>query len=133
MKKTVVVLLLIILSVCGCKKTETDTDERYEVEFTVVARRDIPTELMSLIDEKKTEAFQICTMAEGYTYLAVGYGTMPTGGYGIRIEDIYETDKNLVLETVLMEPSATETVNKLATYPYIVIKIQYTEKNVIFK
>lgn len=133
MKKTVIVLLLIIMTVCGCNKKDNDTDERCEVEFTVVAKRDIPTELMGHIDEKKTEEFQICTMMEGYTYLAVGYGTMPTGGYCIRIEDIYETDKNLVLETALVEPSDSETVNKLETYPYIVIKIKYTDKNVIFK
>lgn len=133
MKKTICILILLTMCLTGCSEKKSAGNDRQNVDFTVVTKSEIPSEIMTLIDEKKSESFQISSVIEGYTYLAVGYGVMPTGGYSIKVDELYMEEDKVVIKTSLMEPSGQETVNRLQTYPYIVVKIQYTDKNIIFK
>ncbi len=133
MKRIIVALLIAVcVSVTGCGGGKSSEETRSAVDFTVVDRDDIPEELMTIIENQKKSEFQISSAVEGYTYIIVGYGEQPTGGYSIRVDEVSETDTYVDVKTTLMGPSAGEAVNKLATYPYIVIKIEYTDKNVVF-
>ena len=43
-------------------------------------------------------------------YVAIGYGEQPTGGFGIRVLTVRETEESILIETELVAPEAGEVV-----------------------
>lgn len=127
---TAVLCALAALYGCGA---ETDQETKKDVEFTVVEEDSIPAEFLSLIEAQKMEPFFLSYSVDGYLYIAKGYGIQPTGGYSVRVDEVYETDTNLVTSMTLIGPEAGEAVNKMPTYPYAVIKVEAVDKNIIFQ
>lgn len=133
MKKYLFFIIIFAMLLGGCKSLNITDDNKKTLDFTVVERDGIPAELFSVIEERKSEAFTMSYSIDGYLYIAVGYGEKSTGGYSIRVDDVYETDSNLGIHTTLIGPAAGEAVNKMATYPYVVVKLEYIDKNIIFE
>lgn len=134
MKRTLFLVgVFLALVLAGCSFKESSDKNKAEIDFTVVAKDGVPDELAKVIDSKKSGAFSMSCTIEGYTYIAVGYGEQATGGYSIRVDEMYETDSSVGIRTTLIGPSAGEAVNKMKTYPYIVVKIECTDKNVNFE
>ncbi len=135
MKKKSILVLMIALGMllCGCTVKKGGGSDKQAVDFTVMEKEGIPQELATMIADKQTEAFTLSYSMEDYTYLAMGYGQQATGGYSIRVDEVYETDMTVGMHTTLIGPSAGEAVNKMASYPYIVVKIEHTDKNVVFE
>ena len=67
-----------------------------------------------------------------YTYLVAGYGTQPTSGYSISVDDVYLGENAIYVNVNLLGPEKDEQVTETATTPYIVIKIEKREESVIF-
>lgn len=122
------VCLLAMLFVCGC--ADSSEEQGQPVEFTVVAEEDLPAELKTIIDQKKTGEFRLTYIDGAYLYIAVGYGKQPTGGYSIQIPGVYLTDTNIVFESRLLGPKEEAPAN--ISYPYAVIKMEKREEPVIF-
>lgn len=134
MKRTLFLVgVFLVLVLVGCSSKSSSGENKTEIDFTVVDRENMPDELGAVIDGKKAEEFSMSCTIDGYTYIAVGYGEQPTGGYSIRVDEMYETDSSIGIHTTLLGPSAGEAVNKLASYPFIVVKIECTDKNVVFE
>ena len=134
MKK--VYLLILLMSICflyGCSIKKTSSEKINDIEYTIVEDEDVPEELMTLINEKKEEVFNLTYNDKEYLYMVKGYGPQPTTGYGITLEDIYETDNSICITTTLKGPLKTEKVNNIISYPYIVIKVENIDKTVLFK
>ncbi|MDD5686859.1 MAG: protease complex subunit PrcB family protein [Elusimicrobia bacterium] len=55
--------------------------------------------------------------------IAVFMGEQKTGGYGIQISEIEETDSNIYIETVETVPSPNTTVTQQLTQPYHIVVI----------
>lgn len=70
---------------------------------------------------------------ETYLYVVRGYGTQQTTGYSIEVNACYETVDTVVIRTTLQGPEKKEKIHKKRTYPYIVIKMPYTEKQIIYE
>ena len=70
---------------------------------------------------------------EAYLYVVRGYGTQQTTGYSIEVNACYETVDTVVIRTTLLGPEKKEKIHKKKTYPYIVIKMPYTEKQIIYE
>ena len=70
---------------------------------------------------------------ERYLYVVRGYGTQQTTGYSIEVNACYETENTVVISTTLQGPEKKEKIHKKKTYPYIVIKMPYTEKQIIYE
>ena len=124
-------VLILVMGMClaGCKEEEKIRD----LDFTVVSSDCIPKELLSEIDSKKQEEFRLTFRDKDYLYLCMGYGEKETGGYSICVEDLYLTDSSIVFDTTLLGPKHTkENKRKEASYPYIVIKMEYIDATVIF-
>lgn len=69
---------------------------------------------------------------ETYLYVVRGYGTQQTTGYSIEVNACYETVDTVVIRTTLQGPEKRKNTQE-KTYPYIVIKIPYTEKQIIYE
>ncbi|MDD2970838.1 MAG: protease complex subunit PrcB family protein [Lachnospiraceae bacterium] len=129
-----VVLLLGIGMMCvGCGKTAEPEDKGKELEYTVVADKEVPEELKSKLEERKMEPFKVTFADRGYIYICVGYGEQKTGGYSIGVKELYEADNAIYVDTILTGPTTEEAKNSGKSYPYIVIKTEYQEKAVVFE
>ena len=133
MKKIIFFLMIAAILLSGCTGKRMKTDNRQSLEFTVVDREQMPPELLSIITERKSDEFSMTYSLDGYLYIAVGYGVRETGGYSVSVNELCETDTSIIINTTLIGPKSGEPVNKMATYPYVVVKLEYKDKNVIFE
>ena len=125
MAALLMITVLVTLFGCGIEKTDGNRLQDLEDE--------IPKELAEKIEEKKSADFKLTYENDKYLYIVRGYGEQETGGYSIQILDLYLTQNAVVLHTNLKGPSKDEVKNAAPSYPYIVIRIEHTDKNVIFQ
>ncbi len=123
--------ICIVIGACSIKKT--DEKKLKDVDYTVVENEDIPKELKKLIENKQEEKFTMTYDNKEYLYIVAGFGAQPTSGYSVTVSEIYETKNSICFAPGLKGPDKTEEVNSIITYPYIVVKIEYTDKTVLFK
>lgn len=124
-------LLMGVLS--GCSMMREDTKKVKDVDFTVVEEEEVPEELKTKINEQKDDVFRLTYEDSGYLYLAVGYGSQPTGGYSVTVNELYETNNTIQMKTGLLGPSKTEEVTQNVTYPYVVVKMESIDKKTVFQ
>lgn len=133
-KKCVVQIMcfsFILLAACG---VETASDKKVKnIDFTVVNEEDIPETLMNAIEEKKSAPFKLSYCDDKEQYLVVGYGEQKSGGYSILVDGLYTTENTIVFATTLKGPEANEGVTEAVSYPYIVVKMEYIEYEVVFE
>ena len=132
MKKFFVMLAFVLL-LCGCSVQKDDMEKLRDIEFTVVDEMKIPVELKQYIEDEKEEPFEIVYGDEGYLYLAKGYGTKETSGYSIEVKECFETSNIIYMETNLLGPQKKEEIQEEESFPYIVLKIEYSDKSVVFE
>ncbi|MDD4112784.1 MAG: protease complex subunit PrcB family protein [Herbinix sp.] len=135
-QKTIITLLLIITTVfglTGCKKDESEIKKLRDLEFTVVEDVEIPGELKEIIDEKKEKPFRMHYSNKDSLYIVVGYGQQNSGGYSISVEDLFLTDNAIYFDTNLIGPSQNDLVTQGVTYPYIVVKLEFIDKKIVFE
>lgn len=134
-KRTVGIILVccfVIQMLVGCEKKEVSSERGKEWDYTVVAVRDCPEDFMKELEEKKINAFQMTYMDGEYLYAAMGYGEQPTGGFSIAVHGLYEVGEKLCMETELRGPGKDEVVKEKASYPFVIIKTEKTDKEVVF-
>lgn len=134
--KSIITLLLIIitaLGLLGCKKDESEIKKIKDLEFTVVEDADLPGELKEIIDEKKEKPFRLHYSNNDSLYIVVGYGKQNSGGYSISVEELFLTDNAIYFDTNLIGPSQDDLVTQGVTYPYIVVKLEYIDKKIVFE
>ncbi len=135
-QKTIITLLLIIVTIfglSGCKKDESEIKKLKDLEFTVVEDADLPGELKEIIDEKKENPFRMHYSNKESLYIVVGYGKQNSGGYSISVEELFLTDNAIYFDTNLIGPSQDDLVTQGVTYPYIVVKLEFIDKKIVFE
>lgn len=120
------------LVACGGPEQKKKSSRGEDLEYTVVPTADIPADFAKEIEEKKINAFQMTYDDGAYLYAAVGYGEQASGGFSIQVLGLYENGENLCLETSLTGPEEDEVVSDKASFPYIVLKMKRTEKEMEF-
>ena len=111
--------LLLSLEAGGCVRQEKKNSEQHELEIKVVTEEAIPEELMSLIEKNKKTPFRLTFADQGKLYLA---------------EDrLCETQETVYIHTGLLGPEKGEEKKEIATYPYVVVELEETEKNIRFE
>lgn len=135
MKKIIsLILLTAIFSLAGCSgEKEKPADKINDVDFTVVEDIDLPEEVKALIEERKANPFQVAFVTGENTYIAVGYGEQPTGGFSITVNEVYMAEDGLHVSTTLVGPAEDASVSTSFTYPYIVLKTEVVDGEVIFE
>lgn len=130
-------VMMLLLSGCALKQ-KTGNEKIKDIAFTVLGEDNIPEELKQVIEEKKEDEFKLTYQDNDFLYICVGYGKQDTGGYSITVNDLYLTANSVYLDTNLIGPepenkelySAQE--KESASYPYVVLKIEYLDKPVVF-
>lgn len=128
-----ITLMISCVFLTACKSSQADMKKVKDLDFTVVEDADVPEELMTIINEKKAQPFKLTYSNKEYKYIVVGYGEQKTGGYSITVDDLYLTNEGIYINTNLIGPSKQEVVTQAFTYPYVVIKIEYMDKDVKFE
>ena len=136
-RKKMWIFFAMIILCCGlivsCKMEQTATDKIGDIDYTVVEDADLPEELKEIIEEKKENEFKLSYAKDSYLYVVVGYGKQPTGGYSICVDDLYETENTIFIKTTLIGPSEQEEISQAETYPYIVVKMEFLDKDVVYE
>lgn len=125
--------VIFLIALAGCSAEKLSTEKLRDIDFTVVDEDDIPEELEEMIDDKKEESFKLTYADNGELYIAVGYGEQPTTGYSIQVTELYESKNAIYIHTNLIGPSKDEKILERKTHPYIVVKMEYVDKNVVFE
>ncbi len=138
MKKLALYILMagctLLFSACSFQKD--DMKKLRDIDFTVVGENELPEEMKEMkemIEEQKKDLFEITYGEKGCLYVAKGYGKQETTGYSVSVKECYETENIIYLKTEFSGPPPEEEILEEETYPYIVIKMEYTDKNVVFE
>lgn len=121
-----------VMLIAGCEKETKSTERGKDWDYTVVAVRDCPEDFLKELEEKKVNAFQMTYMDGEYLYIALGYGEQATGGFSIAVRGLYESGDKLSFETELMGPGKDEVVKEKPSYPYVIVKTEKTDREVLF-
>ncbi len=137
MKKKKQMILLFLLAVIsstfiGCAIEETDRVKVSDLEFSVVEEEELPEELKSKIAEKKAADFKLSYETEDALYIVRGYGEQETAGYSISVEELYLTRNAIFFKTKLIGPRKGETIVQSPSFPYLVVKTELRDENVVF-
>lgn len=131
--KTAVIIMTVMISfVCvSCSKKQ---DEKVmDIEFTVCDDSRVPDKLLEQIEKRKTNKFGISYNDGDNLYIAKGYGRQETGGYSIRVTDLYTTAESVVVKTELIGPGEKDLVLRGASYPYVVVMTENIDLPVDFE
>lgn len=124
------ILILIAISIGCSDKISMEKEEN--LEFTVVQQGDCPEELQRLIAQKREEKFHLSYKDNGEMYICVGYGKQATGGYSVNVKEVYTTENAICVDTTLIGPNENDLVLKASSFPYVVIKVEYLERKIIY-
>lgn len=139
MKKIQMFILMAITAVFLCSCTKEDMGKRgKDIDYTVVSETDIPMELKTSIDKNKINPFELTYTDGEFMYLAVGYGEQESGGFSIQVVALHEQGDKILFSTNLIGANGTKdqenkVVKKKVTTPYIVVKMEEMDKEVIYK
>lgn len=126
-------IIMLSVCVCGCAMEGEEEAKLRDLEFTVVTEEEQPEALAEVIEEKKVNPFQISYTLGEDLFLAIGYGEQQTGGFSISVDELYETENHIVVDTTLIGPGSEEKVIDSITYPYVIIKTEVIDKDVDFR
>ncbi|MGN0204401.1 MAG: protease complex subunit PrcB family protein [Coprococcus sp.] len=126
------IFMLLIVSLCACSKGTTREKKVSDLDFTVVNQEDISEELMKHIEERKAESFTLIYKDGENMFLTIGYGQQASGGYSIKVNDLYLGETSVCVSTSLEGPEADEKKDQIISYPYIVLKMETMDCPVIF-
>ena len=125
--------LLLCISLSGCKKEEDEITKVKDIDFTVVEEADLPEPLLNLINSKKNNSFCFTYKSTDAYYICQGFGTQQSSGYSIQVEELFLGTNAIYIKNTLLGPGKDELVMQTATHPYIVVKIELMDYNVVFE
>lgn len=125
--------VFLLLGLTGCTMLSNEKVKLKDLEFTVLGQEKIPGELMSIIEEKKGEPFQITFRDKDFLYICIGYGEQETGGYSIAVNEMCLTDTSICVSTSLLGPKPEEQNQPKASFPFIVLKTEFLDLPVVFE
>lgn len=127
-----IVLCAALCILTGCAARRQNQQKFRDLEFTVLDKDTVPEEFKLLIEEKKNAPFKLTYADQGQLYIAEGYGEQPTTGYSVKVTELYETEDTVCINTNLSGPEKGEETKETATFPYVVVQLEYIEKDVLF-
>lgn len=109
-----------------------EDERKRDLAYTVIEQDEMPQELKEQIEKEEKNVFGITYADQGILYAARGFGEKKTDGYHAEVTECYETEDTIYVTTELRGPQKGEDIKKEKTCPYVVIKMDYEEKQVMF-
>ena len=142
MKKIIVSLVAVALVSCGATVTKSaDKNSLYEVLtqqtnggasirfFEILSE---PNEIAMLQNDENLKNKISANDVQKSNFIVLNMGEKSTGGYNIGIDNIIETDKNIVITVKETNPEPGSMVTQAFTTPFCVVKIN-SKKEIIIK
>lgn len=133
MRKVIILILAACLLCLGCASTEDSEEKVRDLTYTIVREEDIPPQLLTIINEKKSQNFKLTYEDDEKRYIAVGYGQQASGGYSIQVKELSLGKNAVYFDTELIGPKKNDIDSREKSYPYIVVETSQSEKPVVFK
>lgn len=130
---TIFVLAALISILSGCGKEATQVEKLKDLEFKILSEEETPTEVLTMIEEKKETPFKFTFSQEENLYICVGYGKQESGGYSILVHELFLAANAIYVDTGLMGPSGEDIKKGGHSYPYIIICTENLDKTVVFE
>lgn len=131
-RKIILLLFFIVVIInMGCGK-RISREKKSNIGFTIVQQGDAPEELQKLIAEKRDEKFHLTYKDDDEMYICIGYGKQATGGYSIKVKEVYLTEDAVCVDTILIGPNENDLVLKAPSYPYVVIRTECLDGKIIY-
>lgn len=130
---TAVLCISVLLFLTACGAQSVSDKKVQDIDYTVVTDADVPDTLRNAIEEKKEEPFKLSYSDGAELYIVIGYGKQPSGGFSIVVDDLYLTESNILFATTLKGPEKEAESAEAPTYPYLIVKMEYMDKEILYK
>ena len=142
MKKILISLFAAVLASCSSASIKTtDANKLYEVLtqqsnggasirfFEILSE---PSEIKMLQNDNTLKHKVSALDVQNANFVILNMGEKTTGGYSIGIENVVETDSNIIIIVKETNPDPGSMVTQAFTMPFCVVKIN-SKKPIIFK
>lgn len=142
MKKILISLFAVVLASCSSASIKTtDANKLYEVLtqqsnggasirfFEILSE---PSEIKMLQNDDTLKHKVSALDVQNANFVILNMGEKTTGGYSIGIENVVETDSNIIITVKETNPDPGSMVTQAFTMPFCVVKIN-SKKPIIFK
>lgn len=127
------ILMMAAMLFAGCHFFSASEDGE-DLSYDICDETMLPEELAAVINTKKEEEFKFTYSNNTYTYIVVCAGTSERADVSVDVDELYKDDNAIYVKTVLRQNPDAETVDaETAVFPYVVIRIQKSDLQVIFK
>lgn len=124
------IVMILLLTLTGCQMLSVEKVKLRDLEFVILSEEVLSEELKTIINERKAEPFKLTYADADALYICIGYGEQKGGGYSITVDELYLTETAVYVETTLLGPDS-ESSRDVISYPYIVIRTEALDENVI--
>lgn len=128
--KVLTIIAVLLLTLTGCQMLSVERVKLRDLEFVILSEEVLSEELKTIINERKAEPFKLTYADADALYICIGYGEQKGGGYSITVDELYLTETAVYVETTLLGPDS-ESSRDVISYPYIVIRTEALDENVI--
>lgn len=91
-----------------------------------------PNEIKMLLNDQKLKGKISAADVQKSNFVILNMGQKPTGGYGITVDSVEETDKEIIIKIKELKPEPGAMLMQVITYPYTVVKIN-SKKQIVVK
>lgn len=136
-KKRIFVVLTIgiflLAALTGCKLENTKDQKIKDLDYTICDESKLPDELVEIIHEKRKEPFKLTYRTKDYLYIVVGYGAQDRKDLSLIMSDLYLTENAIYVDTDFVSEQPDTLEDNLVSYPWIAVKCELYDLQVIFK
>jgi hypothetical protein len=141
MKKTLLLLLVLFLFSCGASSPKKSGTSLYDVLtqqsdggasirfFEILTE---PNEIKMLENDEKLRKKINPNDIQNSNFIILNMGEKTSGGYAIGIENVVETDKNIIITIKETIPKSGSMMTQAFTNPYCIVRIN-SKKEIIIK
>lgn len=134
MTKKLAILLIIVfaisVSIVACRQKSADTQKIGDIEIQIIDPASLKDkELQKWYEDSYRDKFShSVSYVDGYKYVLICAGEMPTAGYTVNITDAVRENGTIVFYAKLISPDAKQMTAQVLTYPHILFRINEKEE-----
>ncbi|MFA9188449.1 protease complex subunit PrcB family protein [Flavobacterium sp. FBOR7N2.3] len=91
-----------------------------------------PNEIKMLLSDEKLKGKITADDVQKSNFLILNMGEKPTGGYAITVDNVVETDNQIIIKVKEITPEPGAMLMQVITYPYTIVKVN-SKKEIIVK